>query len=235
MAHMDTCVVFRSSAEHLGFCDKARHTPKHLPIPRNPSPLIQNLSSHWQCIEALQHQQLAKPSHKHEESSAHRPVRLHDFLVKIRDPNDPDQTNKQKTTGLLSAQVLCLVLLRALDKARILNISLSIPRLESFLVFSESKTALHKEDCKLKPNRLETNVHQISLRCLFSCPLPSKSNSKSRSESRLARPLAEVPKMDTENFLSSKASKPKSRCSLWTQDQHFDGTFEYHLERSKSQ
>lgn len=74
----------------------------HLRIPRNPSTLIQNLSSHWQCIEALQHQQLAKPSHRHEESSAHRRVRLHGFLVKIRDPNGPNQTNKQKPTGSVS-------------------------------------------------------------------------------------------------------------------------------------
>lgn len=74
----------------------------HLRIPRNPSTLIQNLSSHWQCIEALQHQQLAKPSHRHEESSAHRRVRLHGFLVKSREPNGPNQTNKQKSTGLVS-------------------------------------------------------------------------------------------------------------------------------------
>ena len=40
--------------------------------------------------------------------------------------------------------------------------------------------------------------------------------------------------MDTENFLSSKASKPKSRCSLWTQDQHFDGTLNITLNAAKA-
>lgn len=141
IAHMDTCVGFRWSAEHLGFGDKARHTPP------NPSTLIQNLSSHWQCIEALQHQQLAKPSHRHEESSAHRRVRLHGFLVKIRDPNGPNQTNKQKPTGfgeytvLYMPKVLCLVLLRALDQSKDRQYLIEHSK-TCDIVFSESKTAL---------------------------------------------------------------------------------------------
>ena len=88
---------------------------------------------------------------------------------------------------------------------------------QSFL-WIQNCTVCSLEDCKLKhkTNR-ETKlqeVHPFSLRCLSSCPLPSKSNSKSRSESRLARPLAEVPKMDTENFLSSM-QPVDSGSTLW--------------------
>lgn len=44
IAHMDTCVGFRSSAEHLGFGDKARHTPQ------NPS---ESLNTHPKSLLAL--------------------------------------------------------------------------------------------------------------------------------------------------------------------------------------